>query len=83
MRNIKRTFGAVMAVLGLTLAVCTMDGSEHELLLRFVGVAMLAFGAYLAEAYDFQDRENEGYDRKEDHDPYPEEMAARPVGEIQ
>lgn len=81
--NIKKTIGTVMMLAGLTLAICTADNSNHELALRFIGVAMLAIGAWLAEAYDFQDKKQEEYDRREDHDPYPEEMAEHPVGEIQ
>ena len=81
--NIKKMIGTVMMLVGLTLAICTADNSNHELALRFIGVAMLAIGAYLAEAYDFQNNSDETYDRKEDHDPYPEEMTSHPVGEIQ
>ena len=82
-RQLKKRFGAVMAFAGLFAAICTMDGSAHELLVRSMGVAAFAIGAWLAEAYDFQDKKQEEYDRREDHDPYPEEMAEHPVGEIQ
>ena len=82
-RQLKKRIGAVMAFSGLFAAICTMDGSAHELLVRSMGVAAFAIGAWLAEAYDFQDKDNEEYDRHEDHDPYPEEMATHPVGEIQ
>lgn len=82
-RQLKKTIGAIMAFVGLTVAICTMDGSTHEPLVRSMGVAAFAIGAWLAEAYDFQDKKQEEYDRREDHDPYPEEMAEHPVGEIQ
>lgn len=82
-RQLKKRIGFALAIAGLALAVCTMDGSAHELLVRSMGVAAFAIGAWLAEAYDFQDKKQEEYDRREDHDPYPEEMAEHPVGEIQ
>lgn len=79
-RQLKKRIGTAMAIVGLFVAICTMDGSAHELFLRSMGVAMLAIGAWLAEAYDFQDKKLEEYDRREDHDPYPEEFAAKEGG---
>lgn len=79
-KQLKKRIGFVLAIAGLTLAICTMDGSRNELLLRAIGVAAFAFGAWLDEAYDFHDKKQEEYDRREDHDPYPEEMTTRPVG---
>ena len=43
-----------MVAIGLFLAVCTADGSKHEIGLRLAGVVMFAIGAGLAEAYYFQ-----------------------------
>ena len=53
-RQLKKGIGAVMAAMGMMLAVCTADGSEHELLMRGIGVALLALGAWMAEAYCWQ-----------------------------
>ncbi len=41
----RRTVGAAILIMGLFLAVCTRDGSSHELAARFTGVAMTAAGA--------------------------------------
>jgi hypothetical protein len=81
MKNAKKTIGSVLWLLGLTLAICTPDNCQYEIALRLGGVLMFAFGAYLSEAYDFQ--ESEHTDRRIDHEPYPEEMSQHPVGEIQ
>lgn len=43
-RNI---IGGAMAVAGLFVAVCCVDGSPHELLIRAAGAAMFAVGAWL------------------------------------
>ena len=84
MKKTKKTIGAVMTIAGLFLAICTADNSAHEIALRFGGVMMFAIGAYLAEAYDFQQKRNEETERKVDHDPYPDEFGSgHPVGEIQ
>ena len=84
MRQLKKTIGAVLAIAGIFVAICTVDGSQHEIALRFVGVAAFAIGAFLGEAYDGQNKKkNERPARREDHDPYPEEMTAHPVGGIQ
>ena len=46
------------------------------------GVLLFALGAYLAEAFDFQTEQgsHEQTERREDHDPYPEEFAAKEGG---
>lgn len=59
MKNIKKTIGSVLWLLGLALAICTPDNCQHEIALRLAGVLLFAIGAYLAEAYDFQEKENE------------------------
>ena len=85
MRNAKKTIGSVLWLLGLTIAICTADNCQHEIALRFGGVLMFALGVYLAEAFDFQTGQDghEQTERREDHDPYPEEMTQHPVGEAQ
>ena len=36
----RKTIGAVLAIVGLFIAVCTKDGSSHELACRFFGIAL-------------------------------------------
>ena len=50
-RNI---IGVIIVAIGLLLAIGTMDNSGHEMICRFGGIALIAFGAWLAEAFDFQ-----------------------------
>lgn len=52
----KKIIGATMALVGMTMAVCVADGSSHEILARFAGVALLATGAYIAKLFDFQQK---------------------------
>ena len=82
MKNAKKTIGSLLWFLGLTIAICTADNCQHEIALRFGGVLMFALGAYLAEAFDFQTEQgsHEQTERREDHDPYPEEFAAKEGG---
>lgn len=54
MKKVKKTIGSALMISGMILAVCTADGSKYEIGLRLAGVAMLAIGAWLAKAYDFQ-----------------------------
>jgi hypothetical protein len=79
-RQRKKKFGSFLSVIGLTYAICTADGIPFELLHRLIGVVVFAFGAWLAEAYDFQDKKQEKDDRREDHDPYHEKISAHPAG---
>lgn len=53
-KTLKKEIGTAMLSIGLFLAVCTADGSKWEIGLRLTGVAMIAIGAWLAEAYDWQ-----------------------------
>ena len=53
-KKLKKGIGTAMICIGLFLAVCTADGSKHEIGLRLTGVALFAVGAWLAEAYDWQ-----------------------------
>lgn len=54
MKTFKKNIGLAMTLLGMFLAIGTTDGSSHEMILRLTGVAMFALGAYLAEAFEFQ-----------------------------
>lgn len=50
----RKCIGTAMVAIGLFLAVCTADGSKWEIGLRMAGVALFAIGAWLAEAYYWQ-----------------------------
>lgn len=53
-RQLKKCIGVAMLGIGLFLAVCTADGSKWEMGLRLAGMALFAIGAWLAEAYYWQ-----------------------------
>ena len=42
--NARRIAGALLIIVGLFMAVCTDDGSAHEIALRLVGVASAFVG---------------------------------------
>lgn len=44
MKKAIRIAGGVAAVIGAFVAVCTMDGCEHEVAARLTGVAMFVVG---------------------------------------
>lgn len=54
-RNI---IGETLALIGLNAAVCIQDGSNHEILIRIAGIAMLTAGAFIAKAFDFQNKKS-------------------------
>lgn len=68
--KIKDILAVALFCVGAFLAVCTADGSNHEMLLRTIGVALTFGGAWvggwLNNNYDEEDE-------KEEHNPYPEE----------
>ena len=43
-----------IAIIGMTAAVSVADGSAHEMLIRGIGVAMFAIGAFVGKFFDFQ-----------------------------
>ena len=43
----RKTIGAIVAIIGLFAAVCVMDGSAHELLIRVGGVATFIAGVLI------------------------------------
>lgn len=53
-KSFRQITGAVLAIIGLLLVVCTADGSNHEIKLRLTGIALFAIGAYVARMFDFQ-----------------------------
>lgn len=46
-RTLRNAAGFVAILAGMLLAVCTADGSEHEILMRFLGVGIVAVGALM------------------------------------
>lgn len=54
MKKVKKTIGSALMISGIILMLTVADGSKYEIGLRIAGVAILAIGAWLAEAYDFQ-----------------------------
>ena len=48
----RQTIGAVLAIAGLFIAVCTKDGSSHELACRFFGIALFATGDFIGRYFD-------------------------------
>lgn len=66
--------GGTILFVGLFLAVCTVDDSPNEMLLRLVGLAVCVIGAIIVkfapEAHQGDEQEEE---RRVDHEPYPEE----------
>lgn len=54
MKRFKKNIGLVLTILGMFLAIGTADGSNYEIVLRLTGVVMFALGAYMAEAFYFQ-----------------------------
>lgn len=53
-KSSRQITGAVLAIIGLLLVVCTADGSNHEIMMRLTGMALFAIGAYVARMFDFQ-----------------------------
>lgn len=52
----KKIIGGIMAVLGIFAAVTVTDGSSYEMAIRFGGIALFAIGAFIAGAFDFQQK---------------------------
>lgn len=51
----RKTIGGIMAVAGLFVAVCTMNGCKYEMLIRGIGVAVFTVGAAIGGWFDFQE----------------------------
>ena len=68
------TLGGTIFFVGLFIAICTVDDSPNEMLMRITGLALCIIGAIIAkfapEAHEGDEREEE---HKVDHEPYPEE----------
>lgn len=52
--NTRNIIGAIIAIIGVGVVLMTPDDCKNEMILRFAGIATFVFGAYIAEAFDFQ-----------------------------
>ena len=52
--NVRQIVGGFIAIVGITAAVSVCDGSAHEMLIRGIGVALFAIGAFVGKFFDFQ-----------------------------
>jgi hypothetical protein len=50
----RQFIGGFIAIIGMTAAVSVADGSAHEMLVRGIGVALFAIGAFVGKFFDFQ-----------------------------
>lgn len=70
----KKGIGTMM-VLAAFETLCL--GGDYEILTKLVAVAMLLGGAWMADLFDVEQpktqAETNGYDKQDDHNPYPEE----------
>lgn len=53
-KQIRQTIGIIIYVVGMFVAVCTADGSKHEILLRLFGVAAMAFGVIFGRLWKYE-----------------------------
>lgn len=49
--KVRRALGVAVLFIGLVLAVCTADGSDCEIGLRFAGVGMTAVGGFIGKLF--------------------------------
>jgi hypothetical protein len=52
--KVRQIVGGFIAIIGMTAAISVCDGSEHEMLIRGIGIAMFAVGAFIGKFFDFQ-----------------------------
>lgn len=72
--SISEIIGGTIFFIGLFIAVCTVDGSPNEMLLRLIGLAVCIIGAIIAKlAPEAEGNDGNEEERKVDHEPYPEE----------
>lgn len=58
-KQIRRTIGIIKVAVGMFLAVCTADGSKHEILLRLSGVAAMAAGVVVGRLWEYDNPKTE------------------------
>ena len=72
--SISEIIGGTIFFIGLFIAVCTVDGSPNEMLLRLIGLAVCFIGAIIVKfAPETEGNDGDEEERKVDHEPYPEE----------
>ena len=72
--SISEIIGGTIFFIGLFIAVCTVDGSPNEMLLRLIGLAVCVIGAIIVKfAPEAEGNDGDEEERKVDHEPYPEE----------
>ena len=74
--SISEIIGGMIFFIGIFIAVCTVDNSENEMLMRIVGVALAVIGSIITKYEPSKSDEDEqdcGYSKTDDHNPYPEE----------
>lgn len=52
--QIRQTIGIIIVAVGMFVAVCTTDGSKHEILLRLSGVAAMAAGVIIGRLWKYE-----------------------------
>lgn len=50
----RKIIGGFIAIIGMTAAISVCNGSAHEMLIRGIGVALFAIGAFVGKFFDFQ-----------------------------
>lgn len=57
--QIRQTIGIIIVAVGMFVAVCTADGSKHEILLRLSGVAAMAAGVIIGRLWEYENKKTE------------------------
>ena len=72
--SISEIIGGTIFFIGLFIAVCTVDGSPNEMLLRLIGLAVCVIGAIIVKFKpEAEGNDGDEEERTVDHEPYPEE----------
>jgi len=66
--------GGTIFFVGLFIAICTVDDSPNEMLLRLIRLAVCIMGAIIVKFKpEAEGNDGDEEERKVDHEPYPEE----------
>ena len=57
--QIRQTIGIIIVAVGMFVAVCTADGSKHEILLRLSGVVATAAGVVIGRLWKYENKKTE------------------------
>lgn len=58
-KQIMQTIGIIIVAVGMFVAVCTADGSKHEILLRLSGVAAMVVGVIIGRLWKYENQKTE------------------------